>query len=110
MGRQGGGLRAYDVPPGTCKLGKVGGEQVAIFNVDGKLYATQNACTHAGGPLCEGSLWGDTVTCPWHGSEFDVRTGEVLNGPADTPLKVYHVEVQGGLIVLRNEVCVLMSL
>jgi nitrite reductase/ring-hydroxylating ferredoxin subunit len=105
MGRQpvGRGLRIADIPPGSCKPGKVGGENVAIFNVDGKLYATQGECTHAGGPLCEGALWGDTVTCPWHGSEFDIRTGEVITGPADEPLKTYRVEVQDGAIVLKPD-------
>ena len=86
------GLRAEDIPQGSCKPGRVGGEAVAVFNIDGKLYATQATCTHAGGPLCEGSLWGDIVTCPWHGSEFNVRTGEVVTGPADRPLKVYPVD------------------
>jgi nitrite reductase/ring-hydroxylating ferredoxin subunit len=105
MGRQphARGLRLGDIPPGTCKLGRVTGKEVAIFNVDGKLYATQNDCTHAGGPLCEGSLWGETVTCPWHGSEFDVRTGEVIAGPARSPLQTYRVDVQDEVIVLRTE-------
>jgi nitrite reductase/ring-hydroxylating ferredoxin subunit len=105
MGRQPNvrGLRVADIPPGTCKLGSVAGQAVAIFNVDGKLYATQNDCTHAGGPVCEGSLWGETVTCPWHGSEFDVRTGEVITGPAKTPIKTYKVDVVDGVIVLRTE-------
>lgn len=95
-------LRADDIPPGTCRLGWVGDKEVAIFNVDGQLYATQSQCTHAGGPLCEGALWGEIVTCPWHGSEFNVRTGEVTLDPADTPLITYPVSVVDGIIVIRN--------
>ena len=91
-------LRASDIAPGTCKLGQVGREDIAIFNVDGTLYAVQSACTHMGGPLCEGAIWGDVVTCPWHGSEFNVRTGEVVEGPAEKSLKTYKVDVIDGVV------------
>ena len=95
-------LQADSIAPGSCALGRVGEEEVAIFNVDGTLYAIQNTCTHAGGPLCEGSLWGDVVGCPWHGSEFNVRTGEVVSGPAEEPVKTYKVEVvEGAVRVVR---------
>jgi nitrite reductase/ring-hydroxylating ferredoxin subunit len=70
---------------------------VAVFNVAGTLYSTQNECTHARGPLCEGKLEGSTVTCPWHGSRFDVSTGSVLSGPAVGPLQTYRVTVKGGI-------------
>jgi nitrite reductase/ring-hydroxylating ferredoxin subunit len=95
-------LLADDIPPGTCKLGTVGDTQVAIFNVDGQFYATQAECTHRGGPLCEGAMWGDIVTCPWHGSEFNVRTGNVVTPPAEEPLKTYSVQVEDGKIVLME--------
>ncbi|HEY0068336.1 MAG TPA: non-heme iron oxygenase ferredoxin subunit [Chloroflexia bacterium] len=97
--RAGSGLKAGDIPPGSCGLGRVGTEEIAVFNVDGQFYATQNKCTHMGGPLCEGGLWGDIVQCPWHGSEFNVRTGEVVSGPARVPLKTYRVSVQDGVIL-----------
>lgn len=100
--RAGGGIRAADVPPGSCALGRVGNEEVAIFNVDGQFYATQNKCTHAGGPLCEGGLWGDVVQCPWHGSEFNVRTGEVVSGPAKVPVKTYRVVVVDGIVSIAE--------
>ncbi|MEA2574230.1 MAG: nitrite reductase small subunit, partial [Chloroflexia bacterium] len=96
------GIKAVDIAPGTCMLGKVGGDEIAIFNVDGQFYATQNKCTHAGGPLCEGGLWGDIIQCPWHGSEFNVRTGEVISGPARVPIKTYKVTVEGGLISISE--------
>ena len=96
-------LLASEIPPGTCKLGLVGDKQVAIFNVDGQFYATQAECTHRGGPLCEGALWGTIVTCPWHGSEFDVRNGEVVTPPAEDPLKTYAVQVEDGKIILSEK-------
>jgi 3-phenylpropionate/trans-cinnamate dioxygenase ferredoxin subunit len=96
-------LLASEIEPGTCKLGVVGNTQVAIFNVDGQFYATQAECTHRGGPLCEGALWGDIVTCPWHGSEFNVRNGEVVAPPAEEPLKTYTVRVADGKIILSEK-------
>ena len=84
-------FRVSDVPPGSVVL--VG--DVAVFNVNGGFCATQAACTHKQGPLNEGPLDGSTVTCPWHGSRFDVCTGAVLQGPAKDPLKTYRVTVDG---------------
>jgi nitrite reductase/ring-hydroxylating ferredoxin subunit len=93
-------LRAEDVPPGTCIKGMLGGKEVAIFNVDGQFYATQSDCTHMGGPLCEGSLAGEVVTCPWHGSQFNVRNGEIVMDPAEEPIETYPVHVRDGVLVL----------
>jgi nitrite reductase/ring-hydroxylating ferredoxin subunit len=84
-------FRIGEVPPGSARL--VG--DVAVFNVDGTFCATQNRCTHKQGPLSEGKLEGSTVTCPWHGSQFNVCTGAVLRGPAKDPLKTYRVIVDG---------------
>jgi nitrite reductase/ring-hydroxylating ferredoxin subunit len=84
-------FRLSDVPPGSALL--VG--NVAVFNVGSRLSATQNECTHRQGPLSGGELEGSTVTCPWHGSQFDVSTGAVLRGPATEPLKTFKVVVVG---------------
>lgn len=80
-----------DVPPGSVLL--LG--DVAVFNVEGGFCATQARCTHRQGPLSEGTLDGSTVTCPLHGSQFNLRTGAVLRGPAKDPLKTYAVTVDG---------------
>jgi nitrite reductase/ring-hydroxylating ferredoxin subunit len=84
-------FRVRDVPPGAAVL--VG--EVAVFNVGGTFCATQAECTHRGGPLSEGQLAGSTVTCPWHGAQFNVCTGAVLKGPAADPLKTFRVVVEG---------------
>ena len=86
-------FRVDAVPPGSALL--VG--NVAVFNVAGSFCATQAKCTHRQGPLNEGTLDGSTVTCPWHGSQFDVCTGAVLRGPAGAPLKAYRVIVEGDI-------------
>jgi len=68
---------------------------MTVFDVAGHFCATQTKCPHKQGPLNEGKLDGSTVTCPWHGSQFNVCTGTVLQGPAVDPLKTYCVTVDG---------------
>ena len=80
-----------EVSPGSALL--VG--EVAVFNIAGRFCATQAKCPHRRGPLSEGNLEGSTVTCPWHGSQFNVCTGAVLRGPAVDSLKTYPVVVAG---------------
>ncbi len=84
-------FRVSDVPPGSALL--VG--DVVVFNIAGSFCATQEKCTHRQGPLSKGTLDGSTVTCPLHGSQFNVCTGEALRGPASEPLKTYRVGVDG---------------
>jgi nitrite reductase/ring-hydroxylating ferredoxin subunit len=85
-------FRVAAVPAGSALL--VG--DAAVFNVAAVgLCATQAKCTHREGPLNEGRLDGSTVTCPWHGSQFNVCTGAVLRGPATEPVKAYRVLVEG---------------
>ena len=86
-------FRASEVPPGSALL--VG--DVAVFNVAGSFCATQEKCTHRLGPLSKGKLDGSTVTCPNHGAQFNVCTGEVLRGPAQDPLQTYRVIVAGDI-------------
>jgi nitrite reductase/ring-hydroxylating ferredoxin subunit len=84
-------FRIDGVPPGSALL--VGA--AAVFNVAGSFCATEAKCTHRGGPLNEGKLDGSTVTCPWHGTQYNVCTGAVLRGPATEPVKTYRVIVEG---------------
>ena len=64
-----------EIQPGECKTVSANGRDLALCNVEGKLYAIDNVCPHRGGPLGEGTLDGTVVTCPWHGWRFDVCTG-----------------------------------
>lgn len=79
---------------GSCMTIDVGGKALALFNVDGTVYALDNTCLHRGGPLGEGMLEGDVVTCPWHMWQYNVRTGENVRNSA---IKVaqYAVQVEG---------------
>jgi nitrite reductase/ring-hydroxylating ferredoxin subunit len=92
-----------DIQPSQMKEVEVAGEKVCVINVEGKFYAIDNVCTHEGGPLAEGTLEGYEVECPWHGSRFDVRTGEVINPPAETPQPLYEVKVEDNNILVRKK-------
>ncbi|MCA9055866.1 MAG: Rieske 2Fe-2S domain-containing protein [Planctomycetaceae bacterium] len=65
-----------DVPPGTGKEVTVGDRVLAVYNIDGTFHVIDGICPHAGGPLGEGALQGCIITCPWHGWQFDVTTGQ----------------------------------
>ena len=84
-----------DLEPGSAKRVEIEGKEIALFNIDGAFYAIQNTCTHRGGPLADGDLDGDVVTCPWHGARYDVKSGEVLGPPASQGVMAYKVRVQG---------------
>jgi nitrite reductase/ring-hydroxylating ferredoxin subunit len=80
----------------------VEGKRIAIATVASAFYAFDDTCTHQGCSLAQGELAGTTVTCPCHGSEFDVTTGEVRQGPAREPVRSYPTRVQDG--ALRTDV------
>ncbi len=92
-----------DIQPSNMKAVDVAGERVCIVNVEGKYYALGNVCTHVGGPLDEGTLEGYEVECPWHGSKFDVRTGEPTKPPARRPVPTYEVKIQDNNILVRRQ-------
>lgn len=83
-----------DVKPGHGIVAEVNGKTVAVFNVNGEFRAIDNTCLHRGGPLGEGDLEGNVVTCPWHGWQFDVTTGACVNNPS-AKVEVYEVRVDG---------------
>ena len=93
--------KANEIEPNYCKLVEVQGKKIALFNVDGKFHAIDNTCTHRGGPLSEGELAGDEVTCPWHGARFKVTSGEVLRPPAPQGVNSYKVRLNGPDIELE---------
>ena len=69
-------VAAAELAPGTCGEYVAGDRMVALFNVDGNFYAMDGICPHQGGPLGKGDLCGAIVTCPWHGFQFDVTSGQ----------------------------------
>ncbi|HEY8313924.1 MAG TPA: non-heme iron oxygenase ferredoxin subunit [Candidatus Baltobacteraceae bacterium] len=84
-----------DIEPGTTKRVVIGGTEVMLCNVDGRIYAIEDICTHDGGALDQGFLEGTCIECPRHGAKFDVRTGEALTLPAVMPVSSYSVRVDG---------------
>jgi nitrite reductase/ring-hydroxylating ferredoxin subunit len=88
-----------DIPPGSGKCVEVNGKPIAVFNVDGTLFAIDNDCLHRQGPLAEGELEGHVVTCPWHGWQYDVRTG-VNTMDESEQLGRYDVKVEGNDVLV----------
>jgi len=89
-----------DVPVGTGKVVQAGGKKLALFNLGGTFYALDNRCTHMGGPLGEGAVEANQVTCPWHGSIFNITTGEVVGPPARRPVATFPIRVERGEILV----------
>jgi nitrite reductase (NADH) small subunit len=83
-----------ELPPGSSKVVRVNGKELALFNVDGRFYAISNTCPHEGGPLAEGRLKGCVVSCPWHDLAFDVRSGHGTDGGGYC-VGSYEVRVEG---------------
>lgn len=87
--------RTADIEPGRAKVFEVNGKRIALCNVEGELFAIDDVCTHDGGPLGEGELFGYAIECPRHGARFDVRTGKVLALPAVRPVAAYPLKIEG---------------
>jgi nitrite reductase/ring-hydroxylating ferredoxin subunit len=83
-----------DLAPGQGKLVEVDGQPIALFNVNGAFYALGAVCPHEGGPLQDGELDDDTVICPWHSFDFNLRTGECSADP-DLRVATYVVKIEG---------------
>jgi nitrite reductase (NADH) small subunit len=83
-----------EIPAGSIREFQVEGLRLAIANVGNKFYAIHNTCLHRGGPLGDGALQGSTVTCPWHGWQYDVTSGKLVVNPA-IGVKTFSIEVRG---------------
>jgi nitrite reductase/ring-hydroxylating ferredoxin subunit len=90
-----------DVAPGTALRIVAGGEEIAIYNVDGQFFATSDVCSHDEASLSDGELFGHVVECPLHGARFDVRTGKPLSLPAVYPVKSFEVRVVDGQLQVK---------
>jgi nitrite reductase/ring-hydroxylating ferredoxin subunit len=109
--RRGGWLPALplaELPPDSSTRVFLGSQQVALFNVAGRIHALNNQCPHARGPLCEGvvhqAAHGPAVACPWHQATFDLASGEAVDGPVRSPARTYAVRVgPDGLIYVAEQ-------
>ena len=93
-------IEADDLPPGRMTCVEMGGKRILIANVDGVFYATDDTCTHEDASLATGSLKGELVKCPLHGSRFSLRTGEPLEDPAEDALRCYAVKIDDGAVLV----------
>ena len=100
-----------EIPAGQRKVVEVAGRVVGVFNLEGEYFALRNTCPHQGGPLCRGHVTGflhgkpgnlvytrqgEILRCPWHGWEFDIRTGQSWHSPARVRVRAYDVSVNEG--------------
>jgi nitrite reductase/ring-hydroxylating ferredoxin subunit len=91
-----------EVPPGQMKWVAVDRERVVLANVDGTFHALRDVCGHKNAPLSRGKLSGHVIECPLHFAQFDVRTGELLNGPVSTTVMVYEVRVKADTVYVKR--------
>jgi nitrite reductase/ring-hydroxylating ferredoxin subunit len=90
-----------DLESGKMKGVKVGDKDILIADLDGNYYAIGNRCTHAGCKLSEGTLGGENVRCPCHMSVFNVKTGNIVDGPAREPATIFQVKIEGDQILVN---------
>jgi nitrite reductase/ring-hydroxylating ferredoxin subunit len=89
-----------DIAPGGALKVECGNIAVAVFNVDGEFYTTDDNCTHGPGSLSEGYLEDDVIECNFHGGQFNVRTGAVVSPPCMVPIKTYKTFVEHGRVLI----------
>ncbi len=92
--------KAGELAPGTMQRVEVRGRRILLANVEGRICAADDTCTHEDASLSTGVLKGALVKCPLHGSRFNVCTGEALEEPAEENLRTYAVRLEGGRILL----------
>ena len=92
-----------EIAPGKAIRIEIDDEPIAIFNVDGDLYAIGDTCSHEEASLAEGDVYGTCVECPLHGAEFDLKTGRPRTLPAVVPVPTYAVKVEGDDVLIDPE-------
>jgi 3-phenylpropionate/trans-cinnamate dioxygenase ferredoxin subunit len=89
--------------PGEFKIAWDGDTAIAVFNIDGALYAVEDVCTHDGGELAGGDIHGFEVECPRHGARFDLRSGAAMRPPACEPIAKFPVTVENAQVYTRDD-------
>jgi nitrite reductase/ring-hydroxylating ferredoxin subunit len=92
-----------DVAPGTAIRVEAGDLVLAVFNLDGEFFVTDDHCTHGPGLLSEGFVEGDVVECNFHNGQFNIKTGEVVAPPCMVPIKTYKTIVENGRVLIEPE-------
>lgn len=90
-----------DLADGETMVVEAAGEMLCLYNLAGRIFATQDLCTHAEASLAEGFIEGDCIECPLHQAKFHIPTGKVLSAPANDDLRVFAVAVRGEDIVVE---------
>ena len=94
--------KVSDIPPGQMKKISVVGKEILVVNTDGNFYAVDDTCTHSGSSLSEGELQDSTVTCGWHGAQFDCKSGKLSKFPAKiNDLKSYNVILESDQVLVE---------
>ncbi len=96
-------LKLSELADGSLKAVDLNGEDVVVARVGDRCYALGGICPHEGAPLEDGELDGETLTCPWHFTEFDVTSGKVVDGLTEEPLAVYAVSIDGDDVVVSKD-------
>ena len=89
-----------ELPAGERKLLEIDGRPIALFRVGDAYYAIADVCSHDGGEVAEGNVYGYEIECPRHGARFDMRTGQALSFPAPTDIQAYPVKVEGDQVFI----------
>jgi nitrite reductase/ring-hydroxylating ferredoxin subunit len=90
-----------DIAPGAAIKVEIGDLALAVFNLNGEFFVTDDLCTHGPGSLSEGYIEGDVVECNFHNGQFNIRTGEVVSPPCMVPIKTYPVTVMDGRVTIE---------
>lgn len=93
--------RTGEVAEGRAKVVEANGQKLALAHAGGEYFVLEDLCTHDGGPLGEGELFGDLIECPRHGARFSVRTGQAVTLPAVLGVKTYPVKIAGEDILVQ---------
>ena len=93
--------KTSDVAEGAAIKVETEGLELAVFNLNGAFYVTDDICTHGPGSLSEGPICGDVVECDFHNGSFNIKTGEVVEPPCIIPLKTYKVVVEGDTVFIE---------